>query len=214
MTRFIFVRHGQSEFNITNQFAGQSDPPLSRLGLLQVERMAAWVVGEYNVDAIYSSDLTRAMQTAQAVADKLSMTVIPNERFREIFAGEWQEKTYTAIAERYPKAYDLWRNDTINARPDGGESVRELAGRVTDEVKHLAKCHDGQTVLVATHATPVRVLTTHFQTGDTESLRDMPWGSNASVTVVLTDGDTATVERVAYDEFLADQKSTIPSDII
>ena len=214
MTRFIFVRHGQSEFNITNQFAGQSDPPLSELGLLQVERMAAWVVGEYDVDAIYSSDLTRAVQTAQAVADKLSMTVIPNERFREIFAGEWQEKTYAAIAERYPKAYDLWRNDTINARPDGGESVRALAGRVTDEVKRLAKRHDGQTVLVATHATPVRVLTAYFQAGDVEAVGDIPWGSNASVTVLNVDGDAAVMERVAYDEFLAEQKSMIPADVI
>jgi hypothetical protein len=86
MTTFIFVRHGESETNRTKKFAGQANPSLTEKGLRQAEQMAQWLAANYCVDHIYSSDLLRAYQTADAFAKRTGGKVLENAAFREINA--------------------------------------------------------------------------------------------------------------------------------
>ena len=89
MTKIIFIRHGQTEWNITGRYQGQSDVPLSELGVEQAKKLAA-AFPVQGLTAIYSSNLSRAMTTAQCVADRFGLTVQPRAELREINFGDWE----------------------------------------------------------------------------------------------------------------------------
>ena len=94
MTTLILIRHGQSQANITKCFAGQSDPDLTEKGKKQAEALSNWLINNYNIDSIYSSDLLRAYNTALPTAQKLKKQIIKTKQLREINAGYWQNIPY------------------------------------------------------------------------------------------------------------------------
>ncbi|MEI3319171.1 MAG: histidine phosphatase family protein, partial [Eubacterium sp.] len=107
----------------------------------------------------FASDLSRAYETGKIIAEPHGIIPVPDKALREISAGKWENEEFSKIEEIYGADFGVWQNDIMNARPTGGESVRELAKvRVTKEVWRLAALCDSKTVLVATHATPIRML--------------------------------------------------------
>ena len=148
MTRVILIRHGFSQANAEDRFAGHSDFPLSDIGQEQAHRAAAWLVTHEKIDKIYASDLLRAYHTATPVAEALGLAVIPEPRMREIFAGEWEGKKFSELLIEYKKDFGVWKNDFANARCTGGESVTELYDRVVACVMELAAQNDGKTILI------------------------------------------------------------------
>lgn len=209
MTTFIFVRHGESETNRTKKFAGQANPSLTEKGLRQAEQMAQWLAANYCVDHIYSSDLLRAYQTADAFAKRTGGKVLENAAFREINGGAWHEQTYAYIQKNYPEEYRIWINDVVNAKLPGGESTKALAKRVIDEVFRLKQAHPGKTIAVFTHATPIRLLVAYLKTGDLNSANQMFTISNASTTVVQLTEDKAVFQVLDYDDYL-EEKTCLP----
>src|SRR5438067_685184 len=102
-TLVYLVRHGLTEWNLQKRFQGQLDVPLSREGLEQSRRLGQWLAGQsVRFSAIYSSDLARAMQTAQAVGECLGLVPEPAIGLREIHCGEWQGLTVEDVDARYP----------------------------------------------------------------------------------------------------------------
>ena len=182
MTRFILVRHGQSQANKEGLFAGHSDFPLSELGLLQAEKTAEYIIKNHKIDIIYSSDLKRAYSTALPVSKRTGIEIIPDTRLREIYAGEWEGMKFEDIAEKFPEDRTLWKNDIANSRPTDGESVREIASRILARLTEIGEENDGKTVLVTFHATPIRSMQALWQTGDIGTMKDIDWVPNASVT--------------------------------
>lgn len=212
MTTFIFVRHGESETNKTREFAGQANPALTEKGLQQAEQQAQWLAANFSVDYIYSSDLVRACQTAGAFAKRTARVIIKNASFREINGGDWQEKTYTYIQENYPEEFHIWTNDMANAKLPNGETVKELATRVVDEVFRLKEVHRNKTIAVFTHATPIRLLVAFLKTGSLDSVNQTPWCSNASTTVIQFDGNKVMFQLLSYDDYL-EEKTYLPGII-
>lgn len=139
MTRLLLVRHGESTANLNNVFAGHYDPQLTELGHRQAECTGRFVLGNYKVSGIYSSDLHRAFDTAQHFADIAGLAVIPEPRLREIYAGEWEEMSFSEVEQTYAEDWNRWRVDPANAVCTGGESVRQLADRVFAAVQEIAK---------------------------------------------------------------------------
>ena len=133
MTTFIFVRHGQSESNLAQVFTGQGQVNLTPLGIDQANRTAEYL-RERRIDVIYSSDLVRAMQTAEPTARMHGLEIHPNKAFREIAAGEWEGRSYVELMEQYPKSFRMWHENIGCAHPDGGELVTELYRRVSAEL--------------------------------------------------------------------------------
>lgn len=214
MTILIFVRHGESEFNNTKSFAGQMNPPLTQKGKKQAQRMAQWLAANYKIDYIYSSDLTRAYQTAEGLAERLQMRITKNAQFREINGGQWQGENYDKIKEKFPDEYSVWLNDIAKAQPPKGETVEELADRILKETFRLKEVHKGENVVIVTHATPIRLLMTFLQKGDISMAKETPWVPNASITVVRFKEDTASFELLGYDEYLREEKSSFPKGIV
>ena len=181
MTKMIFVRHGYSVANEEERFAGHSDFPLAAIGLEQAERVAEYILKNEKIDKIYSSGLARTTQTVQPTADALGLPVIADHGLREIFAGEWEGMKFRDIYKQYNADFSVWLNDLANVRCTGGESAKELFERISDTVVRLGKENEGKTLLLGTHATPMRVVDA-FSDGDTyEKIADHKAPPNASL---------------------------------
>ena len=203
MTTLILVRHGESAANEKNVFAGHTDVELSPLGKKQAERTAEYIAKNYTVDAIYSSDLKRAYDTGACAAKKLGLSITPDTALREIYAGEWENQKYDVLQTRYKADYDMWLTDIGKAVCTGGESVQELSTRIRTRLTEIAKEHDGKTVLVTTHATPIRVCQCVWEGRTPEEMRDVPWVKNASVTIAEYDGGVWTIKEAGQERHLA-----------
>ena len=213
MTRLLIVRHGQSMANVGEIFAGHYNVPLSPLGHEQAERTAAFLTAHYAVDRVYSSDLDRAMETAACTAKKLHLTVTPVPALREIFAGEWEGKRFDRLAAEYPADFGRWLADVGESACTGGESVAEVSKRVVGALERIAAENDGKTVVVATHALPVRVFQCFVQGVPACNMKDVPWVSNASVTEATFENGKFTLVAVGMDAHLADLKTSLPANV-
>ncbi len=192
-TTLLLVRHGQSLGNLAETFLGHTDLGLTELGDRQAAALAERLE-DVRLDAVYSSDLARAMNTVLPTARRHGLTVTPDERLREIFAGEWEGVSFDEIARRFPADRALWKTSIGLACPTGGESVAALGVRVGAALDEIAARHPGETVLIGTHATPVRSTMAHLLGYPPERMHEIPWAPNASiVTVVYEDGEARLV---------------------
>jgi alpha-ribazole phosphatase len=156
-TRLHLVRHGQTAWNASRRYMGQYDEPLNATGLAQAAAVARRLKRQ-SFDAIYSSDLQRAWQTAIQIAAGRPQEPKPEPRLREMNFGAWQGLTYAEIEQREPQALAAWQQDPLLQAPPGGETLGQLAGRVGVLPGELRLAHPGQEVLLVAHGGPLRTL--------------------------------------------------------
>src|SRR5829696_602889 len=155
--RIILWRHGRTEWNVENRFQGQADIPLDSVGRAQAERTASMLAG-YRPSALYSSDLSRAYNTAAALAALTGLEVQTDKRLREIHVGSWEGLLGDEIRARDPElAEQVWRGEDVRRSPTG-ESPQEVADRVAEALTDIAEtADDGSTISVVTHGLAGRV---------------------------------------------------------
>ena len=213
MTRVILVRHGRSMANAENIFAGHLDADLHEDGHLQAKLTAEYIAENYKVDRVYSSDLKRAFFTAGHIADRLGLEVTPDKSFREIDAGEWDGKVFYDLPTLYPEDFAVWYDDIGNAVCTGGESVRGLGERIMSALERVALENEGKTVLVASHATPIRSAVTIVKYGDVSEMEKVEWPSNASVTVLERENGRWSLVVFSEDSHLKEYKTSLPNNV-
>ncbi len=199
--------------NRQDVFSGHYDVELEEKGRIQAKCTAEYVVNTYQVDKVYASDLKRAYETGKAVANLLNIPVIVKTGLREIDGGEWEKVPFCKLPILYPKEYKTWMEEIENMRCPKGESVKELAQRVYHTVEEIAKENEEKTVVIATHATPIRTLQSIIQTGSIENIQTIPWVSNASVTELEYDQGKWKYVMIGYDDHLKNLRTTLPEDI-
>ena len=210
MKTLIFIRHGQSQSNLNMIFTGQSNVPLTPLGMRQAENTACFL-DAFPIDVIYSSDLLRSMQTAMPTARRKGLTVVPEEGLREIFAGAWEGRSYESLAQEDTEEFDRWRTDCGNSCPRDGESVKALAKRIYATVDRILSQERGKCVALFTHATPIRLMRARWEGIDMDDLSDLPFCGNASVSVVdYADDGTFQVRLCCYDGHQGEDATTLP----
>ena len=157
-TRLCLVRHGETAWNAERRIQGQLDVPLSAAGHAQARATANWLVRE-DFAAIYSSDLSRALHTAEAVAHLLKLPIGRQAALRERHYGVLQTLTYAEFERRHPQAHArfLAREEAF-ALPGGGESLFQFAARVNQCIDAIVAAHTGRQVLVVTHGGVLDVL--------------------------------------------------------
>lgn len=210
MTRLILVRHGQSIANKESRFAGHSDYDLSPLGHEQAKLLAEYIAENEKIDAIYSSDLLRAHNTALPTAKKLGLPINDTTLLREIFAGSWESLEVGNIIERFPDDFGVWKNDFSNARCTGGESVREVYERVTRDIPRIAEQNDGKCLLIATHATVIRTFETYSKGLGADRVAEIPFCKNASVNIFEYDGGKVIPVSMNIHGFLGELVTPTP----
>ena len=195
MTTLIVVRHGQSLSNIRGTFTGQMDSPLTELGMEQAKKTAI-LLKDQPIRAIYSSDLERAMKTAEPTAILHGLEVVPDARLREICGGDWEGRVGEEIEKLYPENYRMWKTDIYRSVPDGGESVLDVAARVEDFIKEILARHQGECVAIFSHAAAVRVMACNWFHKTYPEIRDVPFCANASVSIIEYDEDGAPTPKL------------------
>ena len=149
-TRLIAVRHGETAWNVDTRIQGQLDIPLNAKGRWQARR-AGQALADEAIDAIYSSDLSRAWETAQAIAQPHALAVAPETRLRERGFGQFEGRTFREIEAQLPDQAQRWRTRDPEFAPPGGESLLDLRTRVTQAVNEIAARHPGQLVVLVAH---------------------------------------------------------------
>ncbi|MEP6760911.1 MAG: bifunctional RNase H/acid phosphatase [Sporichthyaceae bacterium] len=183
-TTFLLLRHGATAHTAEKRFSGSggADPELSPEGEAQARAAAAAVVARGSVDAVISSPLRRARQTADVVAAELGLPVREVETLRECAFGEWEGLTFVEVQEAWPDELTAWLADT-NVAPPGGESFDAVAARVRRARDQLLARHPGRTVLAVSHVTPIKLLVREALTAPLSALYRMEL-SPASLTEI------------------------------
>ncbi len=181
MTKLILVRHGQSEANGSGRFAWQSDIPLSDLGKKQAELLKEYLLEQYRIDAIYSSDLSRAYDTVLPFSNAVGLPIRTDRALREMDGGLWDGATFEEISRRYPEDSMAWRTDPAHARCTGGETLSELRQRGSLAIGRIASQNEGRTVLIATHAMFLRAMQCLWEGRPLRDIKEVAFLPNASV---------------------------------
>lgn len=159
-TRLLLLRHGQTEMSAQRRYSGRGDPELTALGVAQAAAVAAGIksvedAGE--VTAAFSSPLRRARQTAEPVAAALGVEVEPHDGLLETDFGEWDGLTFAEARQRDPDLHGRWLGDDTVPAP-GGESFAQVGTRVALLRDELLNAYPGQTLLLVSHVTPIKML--------------------------------------------------------
>lgn len=174
VTRLLLVRHGQSAGNAEGRFGGHSPTPLSELGKKQAE-LTAKTLAKEKITAIYSSDLLRAVQTAEPLAGILDLPVITTAAFRERKVGVLEGKTFDESRAEYPNDYYALVNRNIHHVITEGESYRQLLKRATNALHEVLRTHAGENVVVFSHTGAICFLTLYLLGAINRRTRTTPW---------------------------------------
>ena len=149
-TRVIAIRHGETAWNSESRIQGQTDIGLNPTGAWQATRLPAALADE-GIDAVYSSDLIRTLDTATALADSCGLPVLPDADLRERCFGEFEGHTFAEIEARWPVLSERWRRRDADFGPAGGEVLADFYARSMSAATRLVAAHLGQTVVLVTH---------------------------------------------------------------
>lgn len=180
--RLYLIRHGETNSNKDFRFIGNTDDPLSEEGLVQAKETAASLIG-VDIKAIYSSDLKRAMQTAEIIAKSHSLEVKAKNSLREIDFGDWELLTYDDIDVLYHDIFKRWLADPVNTQIPGGESWKQFRGRILFAVKEIVDQEKDGNVIVVLHGGPIKLLVSYLN-GDDPMFFKSFWPAPGSVNIV------------------------------
>jgi probable phosphoglycerate mutase len=150
VTRLLVIRHGETAWNTEGRIQGHIDIPLNEKGRWQADRLATALIDE-DIHAIYSSDLERARDTAQAVATALSQPLQLHTGLRERHFGRLEGNTQAEVAAQWPEEGRRWRERDPSYGPEGGETLQAFYERSVGVLTALARQHPGQTIVVVAH---------------------------------------------------------------
>jgi broad specificity phosphatase PhoE len=173
-TRLYLIRHGQSAGNAEGRFGGHGPTPLSDLGRDQAEKTAQALAKE-GIDVIYSSDLLRAVQTAEPLANMLGLPIHQSSSFRERHVGVLEGLTFDESKERYPNDYYALINRSVNHVITEGESYRHLLRRITGELRNILRNHNRQRIAIYSHTGAICFLTLHLMGAIHRGTNTTPW---------------------------------------
>jgi broad specificity phosphatase PhoE len=155
VTTILIARHGQSDWNQEKRWQGHADRPLSERGHEQAQALAERLA-HIELDAVYSSDLQRARDTAAVVAENQGLELHQLPELREVDVGSWSGLTRAEAEERFPDGFARWRDGYPGWKD--GETYEAMTDRVLGAVDRIAAEHDGGRVLVVSHGGPIRAI--------------------------------------------------------
>ncbi len=174
ITKLYLVRHGQSAGNAEGRFGGHSPTPLSELGKQQAELTAKLLTKE-KVNAIYSSDLLRAVNTAEPLAKLLNLPIIKTDAFRERHVGVLEGLTFDESKNQYPNDYYALINRNIQHVITEGESYRQLLRRATSALNEILQIHRGEKIAIFSHTGTICYITLHLMGAINRNTKQTPW---------------------------------------
>jgi probable phosphoglycerate mutase len=204
VTRIIAVRHGETAWNVDARIQGQLDIPLNKNGRWQARRLARALAASDEIDAVYTSDLLRAWDTAQSIADATGLQCVAEPGLRERGFGDFQGKTFTELESHWPLETARWRERDPQWAPPGGESLTDVRERVLRATDTLARGHMGSQIVLVAHGGVLDALYRQAAGLDIRAPRTWALG-NASVNRLLWTPHGMTVVGWADTSHLDDE---------
>jgi len=158
MTTVFLIRHGQTEWNRVERFRGRADVPLNETGLEQAEATGVRVAAKWKPAAIYSSPLSRAVKTAEAIAKHFDLPVQVHPNLADIDYGDWQGLSPDEVRARWADTLDNWYNAPHLANIPNGETLADLRERAMKTVSELAARHADETIVLLGHTVINRII--------------------------------------------------------
>lgn len=201
MTELWLIRHGESEGNASGTIQGHNDSPLSALGRRQAAALAQRMRREGRFDAIYSSDLARARQTARPTAEVLGLPLNEIVGLREIDLGRWSGLAQAEIERRFPDEWAAWRRFDTQVRRGGAESYADLQARIIAATELIVARHSAERVILVFHAGALKSYLAHV-------LR-LPLSEMWRLEI-----NNASISRVRMDTAFIDPAHVVPGRLI
>ncbi len=184
-TTILLARHGETDWNAVGRWQGHTDRALTERGRRQAVELAERLANA-NIDAVYSSDLLRAVETAEPVAKRLGLPLQTLRELREVDVGTWAGLTRDEVAERFPDGFRRWSEWQTGW--EDGETYDEMGKRVVSAILKLADEHRGGRILVVSHGGSIRALHAAAAGIDIAAFRRLrPVVQNARVTSILVE---------------------------
>jgi alpha-ribazole phosphatase/probable phosphoglycerate mutase len=166
VTTLYLIRHGETEGGEIRRYKGTIDVPLSEKGLRQMEQVSKYIVEkgrkEGLMSAIYCSDLTRAIRSAEIVADPYSLKPIIISSLRERNFGLWEGMSFDEIMEKYPLEFDAWAGNPLKFSPMEGESTLAMRDRVIQAMSEIMENHNKENIAIVAHGGVNRIILCHI----------------------------------------------------
>ena len=186
--KLIVVRHGEAAGNVERYFQGHADGAISPRGREQLEALAARFES-IEFDAIYSSPLTRARQTAEACNRRLQLPINIDERLIEINGGVFEGVRWADLPVRFPEQARLWDGLPHLFHPENGEAMTQVRERISRAALDIAAANEGRTAVIASHGCAIRNLICWAKGWPIERLVEVDWWDNTAMGIIeITDG--------------------------
>jgi len=213
--QLLLVRHGETDWNRDKIPQGHIDVPLNSSGRQQAHALARRLQG-WKIDAIHSSDLFRAAETAAILGATMELTPQPSAAWREIDLGGWGGLTHDKLQARYGDELAALARGEDPPR-GGGETMADVQVRVVEGFERLRRSHPGQTVLIASHGGTIKVLICHLIGLELHYLGRLPAMGNTSLSMIefgsgrprlASLNDTNHLDRGSFDRYLLPRLTT------
>lgn len=196
-TTFTVIRHGETAANLKRVIQGQTDVPLNASGEEQARLLGRrWRNRRF--DAVYSSDLSRALRTAELALP--GQRPIPTRELREMDLGEWCGRTTDEIAKLFPEEWNAFRTGSVECRAKNGESRREVLHRTERFFSAAARKHAGGDVLVVTHGGVLRAFFLMLFGGEDADFSLLPATGNTGISTAKFDLDTGEWRLISWND--------------
>jgi len=180
VTRIYLVRHAEAEGNISRRFHGQYDSNITENGERQLKLLSKRFE-TIDIDAAYSSDLKRAYKTAVAAVGDKGIEVIKKKGLREIDGGDWENRDFREIADKYADVYRNFVEAQHLLRLPGGESALELQTRIKDTIFDIVKENPNKAVCVASHGMAIKTFLCYVKGVHLKDMRTIMWCDNTAI---------------------------------
>ena len=157
LTKIFLIRHGETEWNKTKRLQGNSDVKLSSEGIHQAKLLAKNFPAQ-KIDAIYSSDLLRALATAEFLASKFNLPIKKNPSLRETNFGDWEGKSIVELSAASPNGFENFFTAPEKCMPPNGETFLQAQNRAVNALKKIIAAHEDQNVAIVSHGAIIRLI--------------------------------------------------------
>ena len=193
MTNIYLIRHAEAEGNIYRRAQGHYQSHISAKGRRQVDALAERF-RDVELDALYTSDMIRTKETAQAITRYHDLPIITDPGLREVNMGSWEDRPWGNLSYDFPEAMTAFNDDPDAWRVPGAETIPELCRRIRDTIIKIASRHDGQTIVCVSHGTAIRTLLSSILGVASKEIYKLPHGDNTCVALLTVEGDSITAE--------------------
>ena len=207
MTRIFLIRHAEAEGNIYRRAHGHHEGRVTGRGYQQIRLLRERFLNE-SIDAVYSSDLHRAMETAKALAEPRGLRIVKSKMLREVDLGEWEDKAWGDLEYADPQMSGYFSFDPERWSVGGGEAFSDVIRRATDFIRDTAERHDGQTIAFFSHGFTIRAFFSKLMGYASHEVSKAGYCDNTAVALLIFENGQLTIEYQRDNSHLSAESST------